>query len=387
MMQRLSWFERDSIDRLEREAGRKAIVCQLTAKSSLPEEELLQAQSIRTDLNAFSNDEVNCLMQHGYDVADAALESAGLRDGAPPLPRRDGNARYDLRNSHKLRVIRSLFSFKEWTSWAALTLILAYIGLLLSPFWYITSRARKDAEEANKTASELERRLRDTSDRLQKLQLQNDHVNAGVKMIEELAELAGLVAYNSAEELEHQVRRWNESLSVQNGFYSGVTTSNVLSEIRGLIGSPESTTQSNRALVAVPDKEKLKPVVLGLAHNIRKHLLAADPAFQRILQERRRIFYDETMYVTGEIIEWSRNHPPAAVILSRNRFLVLYWGLLGLVEGRDVAGAMVDFGEPLNRWEATTNSASADLRSKMETARENLIKNIRVEVAKDIEAW
>lgn len=116
-----------------------------------------EVQSIRTDLDCFSDEEVNALSQHGYEVARKVYQDQHPTEGFPPLPvpswapvaekRLPGpdtvpaesteaspaavSAR-QLRRSSSRRVWSTLLSFRDWTSYIYLALaffVLCYLPL------------------------------------------------------------------------------------------------------------------------------------------------------------------------------------------------------------------------------------------------------------------
>ena len=134
MMQRISWFERDSITRLEREAHCEVVLCDLTKKLNqsspvvLPENVQSKVQTIRTDLDTFSDSEVSGLIRHAHCVLDSEWPAA-LRSSDRDEPERSVESinASELARSHRTKL--GLFSHRDWTSWAALALLLVYLAI------------------------------------------------------------------------------------------------------------------------------------------------------------------------------------------------------------------------------------------------------------------
>jgi predicted acylesterase/phospholipase RssA len=108
-------------------------------------------RNIRTDLDAFSLDEIACLVQHGYAVARASLvENELLPREGPRLDWDPTSGRLKAKPSAKAirrareRRIR-LWSFSDWASWATLAWLLC---VTLLPTGLFVVKQRRLTEQA-----------------------------------------------------------------------------------------------------------------------------------------------------------------------------------------------------------------------------------------------
>ena len=155
-----------------------------------------------------------------------------------------------------------------------------------------------------------------------------------------------------------------------------------------------STSQSNRSVVEVLRGTAFSGRVLTLAHKIRNRLIDENnpeaDEYQILLQEVRQRLYEDNRKVVKEIVDWASGEggipeatAPADVKVSRGRLRVLYWGVLGLVEGRDVTNEMIDFENQMRLWEENYPDVEGRIVG-MKTAQEELEKAMQMELEKDI---
>ena len=122
-------------------------------------------RNIRTDLDAFSNNEINCLVQRGYTVAREMAIGKGLVSGAPAFSWKptvtaremDAPSLRHIRKSKERRL--RLWSYRDWASWASLFAVSAIgLGLLGPPYLHqrrLTSELKKKTNLNSQLNNEL----------------------------------------------------------------------------------------------------------------------------------------------------------------------------------------------------------------------------------------
>lgn len=108
-------------------------------------------RNVRTDLDAFSQTEISCLVGHAQEVARRKLEEHGLvRPGAAgsfwnPYPQVSWTAPATLASMENARKRKTrIWSWSDWASWATLGLVLVFAGIVVGVVY--VPRARLDAE-------------------------------------------------------------------------------------------------------------------------------------------------------------------------------------------------------------------------------------------------
>ena len=118
-------------------------------------------RNIRTDLDAFSNLETSCLLQHGYATAREALITQGLIPADTPgytpgslWPSAPAGATLPqtLRHSRYRRL--GLWSAKDGKSWATLVLVCLFLAAPAVP-WYLRLQRLEQRATAEAEASRL----------------------------------------------------------------------------------------------------------------------------------------------------------------------------------------------------------------------------------------
>ncbi len=144
--------------------------------------------------------------------------------------------------------------------------------------------------------------------------------------------------------------------------------------------------------------KSLKAGLLDMAHTVRNNLLASDrPEAISQLKELRKEYYGTVRLVAEELVRAAEEGQSWAEVRPlRQEFWRFYWGEMGLVEGKDVEGAMVKFDTALNQWEQWQAEQEArspdergrpesekrrkDLLKKLADAKENLLKQLKKEL-------
>jgi len=121
-------------------------------------------RNMRTDLDAFSETEVDCLIRHGYAVARARLAERNLLPDPPPvfswtpISRPKANHRHVLAEIKRSRYRKwRLWSPSDWASWATICVVGLLVSVILLPTY---RNQRKLVERANR-AEEASRKVRD----------------------------------------------------------------------------------------------------------------------------------------------------------------------------------------------------------------------------------
>lgn len=114
---------------------------------------------------------------------------------------------------------------------------------------------------------------------------------------------------------------------------------------------------------------------------------------QRPFLEKQLQFYFEAAKVTSKLATLSQELQDKGPDWEQSwswayrRFWELYWGELAIVESREVAGAMVRFGEPLRALHACVSTANAKCVAEQK-ALEQLSLALAAEIRKSIEtSW
>ncbi len=93
------------------------------------------------------------------------------------------------------------------------------------------------------------------------------------------------------------------------------------------------------------------------AHNRAQLKEQSDREFTAREQESKKRYWEEQNQIYKEACDAAATIATAnsldEVGKERKNFWRLYWGIMSLVEHREVEGAMIDFGEKLGQWELT----------------------------------
>lgn len=368
MMQRISWFERDSISRLEREAHCEVVLCDLTKKlnrstpAALPEDVQAKVQTIRTDLDTFSDSEVSGLIRHAHSVLDsewpARLRSSEIEGAEGSV---QSISPSQLAKSHRTKL--GLFSIRDWSSWATLCLVLAYIAIPSITFWVQSQRMRQAEADARKLQDALEKQENDRA-------RQQKRIDVSVQLVENLA---ALLASNSVQEYHKALEEWKaerdellDEASTDHEFFRSIFSDGFFKNSEGKLLELEvwikKELKKGGTVVSALSTSNFPVHVLRLAHAIRDNLLDENSPdakeYELLLKDVREDLFAEDKKVVDEIIDWASGEGavssatrPEDVKVSRERFRELYWGVLGLVEGRRVASAMRGFEYAFQEWE------------------------------------
>ncbi len=398
MMERISRLERASVQQLGHEADCKVMLCHLTEtidasdKGALPLDAQSRVQKIRTDLDEFSDDEVNGLIQHGYSVAQRSALSISVNEKEPsrhpeswlPRPR---NGSWQLSSSHKRKV--GLFRVKDWTSWASLTLCLIYI---LAPVcgmaWLQYKRGQAEAAvEAQRLAIEKQR---------QREARQTEIVEGAAKLVSGLAAVA---LSEHREQFSISRLGWQEDVELmrQNPFFERTLAPDeqpmvaVVAQLKAIASDASVSSDDMRKIL---DKHNFDQTAYRFSRSVRRGLLALEekePGYRELLNEKRIAWYAQDRLAATRIVEWATvtkedgGHKPRDVKASRDQFWSLYWGVLGLVEGTRVLDGMVEFGKILRRWEVSEMPATPETKQALKTQLNFLIDALDAEENTDIQ--
>lgn len=164
LMKRVSSLQYESLSQIEHKLAFK-IDSELDRPEDCPvlsPEIQRSIRNIRTDLDAFSPNEITCLVQHGYSVARAASISGGLVNSDAPrfswIPIAGlSTTAPNLAAVRKSSVRRlGLWSSRDWASWASLAAGLALLSAVITPDYLARKRTRDELAQKSALAERLQ---------------------------------------------------------------------------------------------------------------------------------------------------------------------------------------------------------------------------------------
>ncbi len=367
----------------------------------LPESVQQEVQRIRTDLNVFTNEEIDGLVQHGQSVARRRLPAeyqiaAETRDVWNPCQHGD---HWGLKGSSRLKL--GLFSSRDWVSWVTAALLILYA---YAPVAYLIDR------ETARAAARREVR-------------QKEIVDKSERLVRGLMEI-GLSRYQ--EEYEVGLRDWRHDVKQlrKHSFFAAVLNEselpmiNVVKSLEDIGANMELSAEAyeeqlqqkgqgstqrdqNENEKTENDRRqallrKLHPTALQVAHVLRNAIIEKDktePGYQKQLKRLRDDLFEQDRIVAGRIVNWATRKTkgryyikPDAVRGSREEFWILYWGLLGLVEEEgegSVEFAMVKFGEVVRKWENTRKRVEQPMADELHDRYGKLVRALENEARVD----
>jgi predicted acylesterase/phospholipase RssA len=382
MMERLSWFENDSIRRLCIEAGSQLLECRLQRAvgcdrpDALSDEVQSAVRNVRTDVDVFTNHEINALIHQGRAVARSVWEeerAAGrMKLGSespagtawypvPPAPPGD----FQLGRSDRRSF--GLFRPGHWATWAFWGLLFLYFVALPagSMGWLIHREASARRDMAAREASArwemaarealAKREMAAQKARLERLQREQDVTRTNIRVIEKLVHLT---LASRGDEWEHARDVWTWGRASSRGKERSSFEDPLDSSFENLL--EKSDREIHRAIMRGPADPELKLITPRIAKAFRSMVekTNTDSRYREVLESNRKDWYEEAIAVTKRIAGAPKKTLDEFVP-TRKRFWRLYLGDLVLIEGPAVSSAMVGFGKLLKEWEALKEGSAA----------------------------
>jgi predicted acylesterase/phospholipase RssA len=354
LMNRVSWLESDSITRLGENLNCRILRCQLKkrleknkAPYSLELAPQLGVHNFRTDLDSFTDDEVNALVHHGYAVARFFYENNITSKGNENFGGKDNPVSNDvwvpikpvntsslnLVNSGKRKI--SIFSISDIFSWLSIGVLTLYLVIIVIGY---TKKVEMDSKAAAANAASLKEANEQTGITLN-----------SINLIDSMAKLAMQVDYRNQDSQE-ALEEWNkqkEAAIASNPFFNklfnevdpktGITFNSLIDD------SIETWRNTNK-------NTRVRSRSFNLGNKLGKSLIQMNnPYYKDWLKGQREIWYqsieqDASKITDSEKLDFVYN-------ASVKRFWQLYLGRLCLVEGKSVEAAMVNFGDVIKDWE------------------------------------
>lgn len=369
LMDRVSWFENDSIRRLCDEAESQLLECRLQhlvdgqRPYALPTTVQCAVQNTRTDLDAFTGCEINSLVHQGMAVARAAWEEGRANNRMAlgtepaeaevwrPLPG-TADAPSDAGLARASHLSLGLFRGSHAASWVFWGLLFTYlIAIPVTAATYLIREANHQKAEAMAQKARADDEARERINAEQRARVQAQHVNTKIRLIKSLGQIA-LAA--PGDEWDFAREAWDQ----------------LGREIRSIPWFAWFLDQNAEKIQAAfdegPGNPKLKTVTLEVAKQLREVIegtgnskdgttaRTSESDYLKLLLKNREVWYSETVKIAQRIADPALKTLKETYI-SRKRFWSLYWGELALVEGLGVEKAMVSFGNALAEWEAASN--------------------------------
>jgi predicted acylesterase/phospholipase RssA len=380
MMDRVSWFEstaaRDVITRVK---GRllycglpKRAADALKAAYAPSPPEQFEVASTRTDLDVFTDDEIDAIVHQGFAAARAAAEAGGLC--GPWLADRTvwHPARPDRGPGYRLQGIDrrkwGLFRPSHWASWALWGLLTLWAAVPIGLYLIQYSRAVAAEKRFVDQSQAVERAAKD----LQAVRALGEVVLARKTLHEPLKE--GFDAKSQEEWRKSSYEARMEELK------------QLASKVRQDATFPAPTTfDSLLAEVLMPPEEKHpfsnEDGIRNLAKQIRGKMQAqGGKVFIEYQTDRRAQLYDEVLEAAEQIAVPDKLRLDQ-VANSRRQFWRHYWGSMALVEGDGVEKAMASFAQVLRQWEqrgkAATRAEKERLKALVSQLRDACLMELR----------
>lgn len=324
MMNRVSWFENSAAHEAAAKVHGRYLYIGLPkqpehalkkAYAPSPPEQFAVATA-RTDLDAFSDDEIDAIIHEGYAAARAEAEHNDVCAAWPPGKRIWHPARPDRPAGYQLEGIdrRKLGLFRpgHWATWALWGLVALWAAIPVS--LYLAEYTRAGAAEE---------------------QLHMDQHFKAVRML-------GEVALSTKDNDRYRSRKgeWEEFEKV----LSGDPRFHPLLKSEDLKNVTESVIRQPPPFPGDPKKDLRK-----LAKLVRDQLEAhGDKPFRKFQQRTNPSLYQELFDCAEQITKF---HKLTQVKNSRRQFWRLYWGPVILVQGQETAAALEAYAETLREWE------------------------------------
>jgi predicted acylesterase/phospholipase RssA len=348
MMNRVSVFEREAGLSDVTQRGSRLLRCQLvemvdSEREYAPAPAIQSAaHSARTDLDDFSDDEVDAVVHHGYAVARCAAETDTDGFGCTPWseerkvwtparpnrPEKPNEVPYAVERIDRRRI--GLFRAGHWATWALVGLIALYASIIILPFAII--RYQRD-------------RARDAENKVNELEVALDR---GMKKATLLRMLGEVIMTSSPEE---QKARWEQWEQYKKELSRDPEFVQLLSNERDLL---------TLVRAAPRDKDTLKRL-RAFAVQMRRQL-SEDTyvnGYFRALDLNSTQYYREL----GEIIDSISDDKRLTLSVMRNsraRFWRLYWGELALIDREDFQTNLEGFANAL--WDLEQKATGPILR-------------------------
>jgi predicted acylesterase/phospholipase RssA len=365
LMDRVSRFECDSVDDLCRDAGSQILECQLHRRVDTERSYALSAtdqfavQNTRTDLDAFTDGEVDALIHQGSAVARAAWEDgrASQRitvDAQPPAPevwhplRPAPSGGYQLRRVNRRRF--GLFAPGFAATWALFGLPLVYIVSALGYVAWLQNEAATQKARSDRII--LEQKAREDREKKQRehdekeMQLAIQHVGKKIRIVESLADLASAAA---PDEWDLAKARWDDLLDEMQKSWSPWYYDKLVRPFQSRIN--EELTKADEGGWGAAE---LKVVALDVARKAREYIEntpVESKFYGQVLYPKRKDWYDEAVSIVRRFCLPNYKHLKDTRVLRR-QFWSLYFGKLALVEGDEVKDVMKNIGDKVKGWES-----------------------------------
>ncbi|MBP3954079.1 patatin-like phospholipase family protein [Gemmata sp. G18] len=396
MMDRVSWFEHGYARERLRSGGR-LLHCTLPQAAADvidrpyapgPSEQLAVATA-RTDLDAFSDDEIDAIVHQGYAAARTRAEAQEVRSRERAERPVWHPARADRPPGYRLKGIDrrgwGVFRAGHWATWTLWGLLAWWLILLPGGVYgyqvYRThqeeQRARKANDEKDAAARALDAEREQVQRREAARKWQEAHTAKKVRLIRALGEVA-LAAEEDwgARRLEWEVLKDELTRDGDRYFVS-------------FFERPE-VGKADAAVRTWPRPRGTHQLVFAVAKIIRDDIKnmgrpsvffppppgeeTAVPSYLVLLRENRASLFRQAQDAVSMIAKDGKKLTDTPN--SRKQFWRLYWCDLILVEQDKVAGAMSAFGTLLQSWEQKgvkeSDEAPAGLKPQLQTAAREL---------------
>lgn len=324
LMNRIAWFENSAFRKEDNSSKQRTISFLLKTRLgsnvtySLNTQQQSRVHQTRTDLDAFTDDEVNALIHHGYAVARSSIERdfRVVRTSGPWVPlKTKATDSLNLGDTGKRK--KNLFSFRDSASWATFAVLLFYLLVFAGAY---KAKVTRDY----------------------RLKQEQDIAFNALSVTDALANLASHDQFQP-QETQEDLRNWNNTKAkvASDDFFKNLfAKDNLGPEIDAAIqkwsNGERNLTLRNRA------------VALGRNVGMALRDLNND-SYNSWLTNKRDEWFKAIEYETIEIAKAEKFDD--VMNGSVKRFWRLYLGDLCLVEGKEVATAMGRFSVFIEMWE------------------------------------
>lgn len=354
LMNRISWLESDSITKLSENLNCRIMRCQLKrrlektkAPYSLGLTPQLGVHTLRTDLDSFTDDEVNALVHHGYSVARFFYENNIASNGNENLRSKENQFGNDVWvpfkeiNSESLNLINSdkrkmsIFGLSDVYSWLSVGVLALYLIIMVIGY---LEKVKRDSAVAEAYAVEVQKKEEQTGITLN-----------SINLIDAMAKLAMHVDYRH-QDAQEALEQWNKQKQ------EAISSNPFFNELFNKVDPQMGITFNSQIDDSIEtwktrnDNTRVRSRSFDLGNKLGMSLLQMNnPYYKNWLKGQREILY---INIEKEAIKIAESENLDFVYnASVKRFWELYLGRLCLVEGEKVESEMVNFGQIIQEWE------------------------------------